>query len=67
MDGILKPVIEVSVGLLLIATIGAVALQQLGLANVSTLDASELALYGVVTIIAIIAFVLIILKAVRSK
>lgn len=65
MSDILKPVIEVSVGLLLIATIGAVALQQLGLANVSTLDASELALYGVVTIIAIIAFVLIILKAVR--
>lgn len=68
MDGILTPIIEVSVGILLVATVGAVALQQLGLANLSTLDATETALFGVVTIISIIAFVLILLKgAVRNK
>lgn len=66
MSDLLKPVIDVSVGILLIATVGALALQQLGIANVSTLDATELALFGVITIISIIAFVLIILKAVRN-
>lgn len=68
MDSILQPIIQVSVGLLLVATVGAVALQQLGTANLSTLDTTETALFGVITIIAIIAFVLIILKgAVHNK